>query len=678
MIFLPILLSIIVYALSLSNSIYGGDAGDLVSAILTRGFAHPPGYSLYAILGMIANRIPLQFLSPAGKVTLISLAATSVSLYLFVKISRELFLGYKYTQSRLILIYGVVVLALNYIVWLYAAVPEVFPLNTMLILIIYYASLRYYATKKIIFLYLISFIVGIALSHHHTFILSLPAVLYLLIQSNVVKKLRFKHLVGILFVGIIGLLPNIQLILGAKQTGAVVWGSANSLRDLASVFLREGYGTFTAGSFVTQLPIHRLIQLKNLFLYTLNDFTLFGLIILFISCLVYLKEKDKERKVKTYSLLLNIIFFGPVFFFYANFPLSANFSFATLERFLHAFYFFYAMLIYGGLIYIFNFFSLYIRKLKNPTLRRVAQMGFLLLLAIYPLGQYLRNYKLIFSLKNNFIAENLGRDILMNASSPSIILLAGDTQLFNTQYVYYSNKELQKGKIIVHASKLSTNYYPENLAGQYPQLRLEGIKKTASRVNYLIKENKDRFVIYASDQYPLDLPDYRWVPSGILNKLEKKGGASLDDDDKHIQEFWRTSLNRNLEEMVQKKDPVLNNLFIRDILRVYSIGHQNSAFYYLQRNLPDGAYMHIQSSFVLQPDDSDNLFLLSNYYELKGDCTGAFNTIQQALNKTTDQLFLKQLKRIEENCFQDSKEKEKATRLRELYEQKLKKRLELF
>jgi len=676
MVFVAIVVSVIVYVLSLSNGIYGGDAGDLLSAILTRGFAHPPGYSLYVVLGIIINKIQLQFLSPAGKVTLISIISTGISLFLFAKIIQELFL--KDVRSKLILIYSIIVLTFNYIIWLYAVVPEVFPLNTVLVLGIYYSSLRYYATKRVRFLYLISFIIGLALSHHHTFIFALPAVLYLLVRSKTLKKFSFGHFVGILIVGIIGLLPNIQLILGAKQTGAVAWGSANSLRDIASIFFREGYGTFTAGSFVTQLPIHRLIQLKNLFLYTLNDFTLFGVILFLVFLLAYVREKDREKRVRINSLFIHVLFFGPVFFFYANFPLSANFSFATLERFLHVFYFFFALFIYGGFMYLFNLFSLYMSKIKNPVVQQIARVGFLLILAIYPFGQYLKNYKTIFALKNSFIAENLGKDILTTVPESSIILLSGDTQLFNTQYMYYSNPELSKGKIIVHASKLSTRYYPENLARQYPQLKLEEITKTKARINYLIKENKERFGIYANDQYPLDLPDYVWVSSGILNKLVKKTETNATSDIENIQRFWRSSLNKNLEEMVRKKDPVLNNLFIRDILRVYSIAHQNSAFYYLQQNAADVAYTHIQSSSILQPDDSDNLFLLSKFYELKRNCRTAVKTIQQALDKTIDQLYLRQLAQIEENCFRDSRGKEETKHIRELYEKKLKERLESF
>ncbi|MBI3366851.1 DUF2723 domain-containing protein [Candidatus Roizmanbacteria bacterium] len=665
-----------IYFKTLTNTIYGGDAGDLVSAILTHGFAHPPGYSLYTLLGILANALPIQFLSTAGRVTIISITATMISLFIFVKITLELFP--KHAHSKLILVYSIGVLAFNYIIWLYAVVPEVFPLNTLFVLLIYYFAVGYYEKKQLIFLYVLAFTTGLAFSHHHTFILVFPAVMYLLLKSKGIQKLHLKHILFILVAFIVGLMPNIQLILAVKQNARVVWGTANSLRDIASIFFREGYGTFTAGTFVTQLPVHRLIQLKNLFLYTFNDFTPFGFLAIIIAFLTYLRGADTKKKVLMTSLIINIIFFGPVFFFYANFPLSADFSFATLERFLHAFYFFYAMMIYGGITFIYRFSYEQIKRIQNTALSRVTKIAFLLVLIIYPFGQYLRNYRSIFALKNIFITENLGNDIVMNAQSQSIILLAGDTQLFNSQYVYYNNPRLQRDKIIIHASKLSTQYYPQNLSRQYPQLNLEGISKTTNRINYLIKKNKEKFSIYASDQYSLDLTDYTWVPYGILYKLEKKTTNNPEITKKSIQKFWDTSLNKNLTQKVKMKDPIFNNLFMRDILRVYSIAHQNTAFYYLQQKDFGEAYTHIQSSLILQPTDLDNLYLLSKYYELGSDCNAALNSINKALTQSIDKLFLSQLADIETNCFRDTAGKEIARKLRLSYEQKMKRSLQSF
>ncbi len=327
---------------------------------------------------------------------------------------------------------------------------------------------------------------------------------------------------------------------------------------------------------------------------------------------------------------------------------------------------------------MYHFFCKQTQRIQNPLLSKFAKIAFLILLIIYPLGQYLRNYRSIFALKNASIAENLGKDILMNVPAQSLILLAGDTQLFNTQYVYYSNPEFRKGKIIVHASKLSTQYYPKNLAQQYPQLSLEGITKTTNRINYLVKKNKEKFFIYSSDQYPLDIIDYVWVPYGILYRLEKKTAGDPEITKKGIYAFWDRSLNKDLEQRVKENDPIFNNLFMRDILRVYSIAHQNTAFYYLKEKDRDDAYAHIQSSLVFQPADLDNFYLLSKYYELGNNCNAALDSINKALTQSIDRLFLTQLNDIEANCFENPQEKEKTRKLRESYEQKIKKRLQSF
>ena len=90
MIFLPLIITGLIYLITLSNSIYGGDAGDLVSAILSRGFAHPPGYSLYTLIGIVFTQFPFS-LSPAGKTTLISSLSTMASFIVLYKIMQLIF-----------------------------------------------------------------------------------------------------------------------------------------------------------------------------------------------------------------------------------------------------------------------------------------------------------------------------------------------------------------------------------------------------------------------------------------------------------------------------------------------------------------------------------------------------------------------------------------------------------
>ncbi|MBI2034467.1 MAG: DUF2723 domain-containing protein, partial [Candidatus Levybacteria bacterium] len=86
--------SLFIYLHNLSLSIYGGDVGDLVTAAIVGGVAHPPGYPLFTLLGFILTR--LNIFTPAFMVGLISVFSSSVSVLVYY------FFSLKLTNSKLI------------------------------------------------------------------------------------------------------------------------------------------------------------------------------------------------------------------------------------------------------------------------------------------------------------------------------------------------------------------------------------------------------------------------------------------------------------------------------------------------------------------------------------------------------------------------------------------------
>ncbi|HEX8965297.1 MAG TPA: DUF2723 domain-containing protein, partial [Patescibacteria group bacterium] len=81
---IPFLLFIItcgIYFHNLSSSVFGGDVGDFISAIVTYGVPHPSGYPLFTMLGILANNLPFGF-SVAWKIGIISVLSASFSVVL--------------------------------------------------------------------------------------------------------------------------------------------------------------------------------------------------------------------------------------------------------------------------------------------------------------------------------------------------------------------------------------------------------------------------------------------------------------------------------------------------------------------------------------------------------------------------------------------------------------------
>ncbi len=643
------------YLSTLSNSIYGGDAGDLVSAILTKGFAHPPGYPLYTLLGIFFNKIPFASLTAAGKVTLVSVLAHFLSLIVIYCLIKELF---EKKLNRLTALIVIFTLAFNYLIWLYAIVPEVFPLNSLITLLIFYSSVRFAKTAKWKYIFLLFFLIGLGITHHHTFIFILPASAYLVYKR--LKKIEKKPLTKLFALSfcflIIGLLPLLQLYIARVNLAKVIWGNTNNFSGFLALLLREGYGTFVPGPFISNLALHRFVQLLNLLIFVYNDFNIIGSLLLVIGLIYLIFGKYLKREYKL-AVLLSLFLFGPFFVFYANFPLRIDFEFATVERFLIVFYFLLAIPLYIGIDAINQYINSFSQKLiANKDLGNFLCRAVMLLLFIYPLGLGFKNLKTINTLKNSRIAENLGIDTIQNAVPKSLILLASDTILFDTQYVYYSEIYPHQDKYVIHANKLNLDYYRASLKKNYPNIKIPA----SNSLSEFIRANIGAFSIYSNDKYPLKDEDYEWVPQGLLFKLEKNSAINDQENYDNLLTFWANSKNKNLAQDVEYNRRRYFNFFNGEIARAYAIAHQNTAFYYLQNNDLPGAFSHLNEAYILTPDDNDILYLFSKYYAVKSDCNQAKNIILKALGNQFDPMYLQQLQDVGETCYKNNQQKQEV------------------
>ncbi|MBI4004909.1 DUF2723 domain-containing protein [Candidatus Roizmanbacteria bacterium] len=646
-----IFIIVVVYFYTLPNTIYGGDAGDLVSAIITGGFPHPPGYSLYTLLGRLFIAFPIS-LSPAGKVALLSLIPHLVSFILLYLILKEI---HREKFQRTLGYITVLTLASIYVIWLYSILTEVFALNTAIVLSILFFALKYYRTNKLRYIAFISLFIGFGITHHHTFILILPTVIILIWHKEIGKRIVKNSVpLGIYFV--VGLLPLTSLYFAAKSNAELIWRQTDNIRDIVALILRQDYGTFVAGPGITHIWEHRILQIKNLFRFTMADFSVAGFLLILLGLVAMVRTKEIPQRITT-SIMVAIIFFGPIFFFYANFPLADTFDFATMERFLIIVYFLLAIPFYFGLIILTRLLNLFTKGyLSNKFLQSITARAIVILLLFIPLGTAFRSSKVIIPLKNDRTAENLGNDVLMNTPPNSIIIASFDTVLFNTQYVYFVQKYAGSDpkRIIIHGSKLNYSYYFDSLKKHYPQLN---IPKNAAFSQFL-KGNIEKFPIYSNSKYPLPgMNDYEWIPQGLLFKLERKEQSNDSGYVKKLNSFWKNSLNAKLIQEVKNNPSKWRNYYLADILRIYSIAHQNSAHLLILQNQLDDAYRHINAATTLYPDDSDNYYLLAVYFKNRKECKVSENTLRKIIVKENDPLYYELLSEIGEKCYQDEKNK---------------------
>src|SRR3989337_2116736 len=169
--------TLIVYILTLSRSVYFGDSGEFIAVAKTLGIAHPPGYPLYTMLAHLFTYLPFGNL--AFRVNLFSAVTSALTVVVVY------FICLKLTKNRIAAISASLFLAFSYLFWLYSLVAEVFSLNNLFVALIILIAIHILEKPQNLKLfYLLSFVSGLALTNHHTIILLVPALLFLILATN--------------------------------------------------------------------------------------------------------------------------------------------------------------------------------------------------------------------------------------------------------------------------------------------------------------------------------------------------------------------------------------------------------------------------------------------------------------------------------------------------------------
>lgn len=453
-----------------STGIYGGDSGDLVTAAFELGVPHPPGYPLYTFLVWLATRIP--FSTPAWRAGLMSSiphAITLACMYLFTK---------RLTKSVAAGVFSTLVLAGNYLFFLYSVTPEVFALfDLFVILLIYFLNIPP----------LFAFLFGLSLTHHHVILFLFPAMVFFF-RNNF--KFRISNFIWFFM----GLLPYLSIPLAARGAAIVNWDRAVDWKGFLHLITRQDYGSFVANGFYGALPIHRLLQLKAYAQFLVLDMSWLGVVLGLMGFVVLWK---RHRRM-FWLLFLSLLFIGPGFFFYASFPLMNRFSLGTYERFLLPSYVLFAVAIGVGYAALSRF--------------RVVRV----LLFVFPIVTLSMTVWRFWGFAGDRTADRLGEDILGPLSQNAILLVSRDTPLFIAQYVRYA-KSVRQDVILLHANRLWSTDYPKTIATRFPQLVVPE-SEPAKFAMALVRANRDTFPIYTNTTFPVG-DGWFWVQQGLVYRL---------------------------------------------------------------------------------------------------------------------------------------------------------------
>lgn len=208
-------IALVVYLLTLAPHItwanFGNDGGELITAAMTLGVPHPPGYSTYTLLGHLLKWIPLgpvAFRFNLFSAICMAAAAGVLSTQAFESTDRQ--------PSRFAAIAAALSFAFASGVWRQAIITEVYALNLFVLSVLLLAIQRKASP------FYIGLLWALSITTHLTSLLALPLVLW-----SLYRRRSFSFLPGLA----LGLTPLLALPLLAMGDSPVVWGDPTTLSD---------------------------------------------------------------------------------------------------------------------------------------------------------------------------------------------------------------------------------------------------------------------------------------------------------------------------------------------------------------------------------------------------------------------------------------------------------------
>ncbi len=611
-ILLPLFLFVIVVSLyihHLSPSVYGGDVGDLVTAITVLGVPHPPGYPLYTLLGILFNALPFNE-PPAWKIGLISaIAAAGAVVVLYLIVTNLL-------KSKLLGIIAALTLGFYYLFWLYAEVAELFALNYLISLTLIYLGILYYTKKKKLYLYLLSFFLGITLTHHHFSILLFPSIGIIVLATDwrIIKKPKLLLKCFLLFA--LGLLPYLYVPLAASDSPPINWNNASTLNNFLHLVLRKDY------SINVNTDVDFTMRFLSLKAYALDVLFQLTPAVVGLSFLGMVALLLKRKFILFFYFFLAFFFSGPFFFVYSSTQIQSVFTQSVVERFYGVSVVFLILFFPFGITFLLDLVTKVFTAVS--TKKRIVYYRYIFLgvFLIIPILLFKSNFSKT-DLHAVWMGDYLGYDILASVPKKSVVFLANDTTLFNSLYMKYS-LGMREDVEIVNFNRLgdSTLFmsYKKRILQKEKKIRPEDVD-----LRTIIELSKDRDVFSISTIKHSDPTKntLKWVPYGLLLKLDNERKFYKDEETFAKQQgiLWG---KLHLPDPHETKKFSQRNLTLVDIPSYYAQAAVNTANQYISAyGNAERAKEYFQKAIDLYPNGKNGYFGLGYYYLNKNDCREA-------------------------------------------------------
>jgi hypothetical protein len=261
--------ALVVYSWTLAPAVTLTDSGELIVAAYGLGVAHPPGFPLWVMLAHLASLVPVG--SVAVRINFSSAVFAALACAMLALVVAELLVtascfGAPRRRNKaarqssniessnaggLLRIAPAVgaglLMAFSRTLWAYATITEVYALNALLVLLVFFLVVRW--RRRIIetrtdssaavathdtWIYAAAFIFGLAMGVHHvTVALTLPAIAVVVYRTEGLKFFASRRLLYAALISITALiLVYSYLPWAASRSPAMNWGNPRSLQEI--------------------------------------------------------------------------------------------------------------------------------------------------------------------------------------------------------------------------------------------------------------------------------------------------------------------------------------------------------------------------------------------------------------------------------------------------------------
>ncbi len=519
------------------------DSAEFLTVVAHSGIAHPPGYPLYTMLGILAHQ-----LIPTSVTTALAVLAALLSWGTLIGIYSAL---RQLCDHRLAAFFGACIAGTSLHLWKHATHPEAFALlgffaAWLSVFVIRALDPRRSLQEKRYAWFAYTLLVGLASTHHHTIILTAPMGVVILYGLFINPRTRLSHRGIHLLVGfglfLFGLTPYLYLLIVGQHTGIGSWGTIETFQQLWNHFLRKEFGTFQSGLYESSRPLwfhswkylQRAVSWQGSFPFGLSGIWIIGLIFVLtrrwpLHSTQTVDTNNSKQEAAVYTWQRTIVWSWLASWVLAGllFPLLLKMGASALDQYVAARFFllpdiFLALLAGVAIHYLFQRAYVLRQQIEaeSPSVTRQRFLPTLLaiiltyLIAMGVVSQYWQA-----SSRHRNWLETYARDLLKELPKSALLLEANDEAIcFGITYLQQVLK-IRTDIRFVCLPLLGRRWYAQQLQKAWPEFRYRWSAKHISSIALITHYNELGRPVHLTELYNKSIRRFPWIPHGLSWRL---------------------------------------------------------------------------------------------------------------------------------------------------------------